>query len=257
VRCALIVAQHHQRTISSWSRFAQQRKMATTQVSAIQQILATCRIFSGVSPSGLAFLAAAARIRRLERGQMLFAQGDSADAFYLVASGSISLGLDSASGRELVINEMRPGDGFGELGLITGQPRSTGAIASEPSVLWAISRHDFAAVLESEPAMAKNLLREAASRLGKSSEREGALAFLDADSRLARVLLEMDRRAKDLGYIACSQEDLGRRVGLARQTVAELLGRWRRDGWILTGRGKIVLLNRAALRREAEEVESR
>lgn len=231
--------------------------MSDAAKTAISKLLSASPIFSGVSQRGLASLEAVARVKRLERDQMLFAQGDAADAFYVVASGSISIGLDSASGRELVINEMRPGDCFGELGLITGQPRSTGAIASEPSVVWAISRHDFAAVLESEPAMAKNLLREAASRLGKSSEREGALAFLDADSRLARVLLEMDRRAKDLGYIACSQEDLGRRVGLARQTVAELLGRWRRDGWILTGRGKIVLLNRAALRREAEEVESR
>ena len=231
--------------------------MSDAAKTAIGKLLSASPIFSGVSQRGLASLEAVARIKRLERGQMLFAQCDPADAFYLVASGSVSIGLDSASGRELVINEMRPGDCFGELGLITGQPRSTGAVASEPSVLWAISRHDFAAVLESEPALAKNLLREAARRLGKSSEREGALAFLDADSRLARVLLEMDRRAKDLGYITCSQEDLGRRVGLARQTVAELLGRWRRDGWILTGRGKIVLLNRAALRREAEEVESR
>jgi CRP-like cAMP-binding protein len=231
--------------------------MSDSTSAAIRKLLSASPIFVGVSPRGLASLEAVARVKRLERGQMLFAQGDSADAFYLVASGSVSIGLDSASGRELVINEMRPGDCFGELGLITGQPRSTGAIASEPSVLWAISRQDFAAVLESEPALAKNLLREAARRLGKSSEREGALAFLDADSRLARVLLDMDRRAKGLGYITCSQEDLGRRVGLARQTVAELLGRWRRDGWILTGRGKIVLLNRAALRREAEEVESR
>lgn len=229
--------------------------MGDASSSTVRKLLAASPILRGVTAKGLAAFEAAARVKRLERGQMLFAQGDAADAFYLVASGVISLGLDSASGRELVINEMRAGDGFGELGLITGQPRSTGAIASEPSVLWSISRRDFMAVLESEPALLQNLLRETASRLSKSSEREGALAFQDAPSRLARVLLEMDRRAKDLGYVTCSQEDLGRRVGLARQTVAELLGRWRRNGWILTGRGKIVLLNRAALRREAEEVE--
>jgi hypothetical protein len=41
-------------------------------------------------------------------------------------------------------------------------------------------------------------------------------------------------------------------VGLARQTAAKTLGHWRRAGWIVTGRGKIVLLNRAALRRVAQ-----
>jgi CRP-like cAMP-binding protein len=220
---------------------------------SIPSLLRGASLFRGVSGPALARLEAASRLRRLARGQMLFNQGDAADAFFLVCSGSIDLGLDSANGRELVINEMRTGDGFGELGLITGQPRSTSAVARQDSVVLAIPRRDFMAVLADEPALAQNLLRTMAGRLGTSSEREGALAFLNAPSRLARVLLLLDRQARAEGYITSSQEDLGRRVGLARQTVAELLGQWRRSGWILTGRGKIVLLNRAALRRQSEE----
>ncbi len=219
----------------------------------IKQLLREATLFEGVSEQALARLEAACRLRRLARGQVLFNRGDAADAFFLVSSGSINLGLDSANGRELVINEMRPGDGFGELGLITGQPRSTSAVAGQDSVLLVIPRRDFLAVLAEEPALARSLLRTTADRLGTSSEREGALAFLNAPSRLARVLIQLDREASDVGYITMSQEELGRRVGLARQTVAQLLGKWRRAGWILTGRGKIVVLNRAALRRQAEE----
>ena len=229
--------------------------MSGNAAPSIRDLLADSPLFKGVSAKGLASLEAAARQKRLARGQILFAQGDAADAFYVVSSGVIALGLDSASGRELVINEMRAGDGFGELGLITGQPRSTGAMASEASQVWAIPRREFMIVLSAEPALTQNLLSVTASRLGLSSEREGALAFLNAPSRLARVLLQMDQQASEMGYITSSQEELGRRVGLARQTVAELLSQWRRDGWILTGRGKIVLLKRAALRRLAEEAE--
>jgi CRP/FNR family cyclic AMP-dependent transcriptional regulator len=218
-------------------------------------LLRGAALFRGVSDATLTRLERAGRQRRLARGQLLFSQGDAADAFYLVCSGSIDLGLDSANGRELVINEMHPGDGFGELGLITDQPRSTSAVARQDSVVLAIPRRDFIAALADEPALAQNLLRTMASRLGTSSERESALAFLNAPSRLARVLLQLDRRARAVGYITISQEDLGRRVGLARQTVAELLGQWRRAGWILTGRGKIVLLNRAALRHQSEDEE--
>jgi CRP-like cAMP-binding protein len=208
-----------------------------------------------VSDLALTRLETASRLRRLARGQMLFNQGDAADAFFLVCSGSIDLGLDSANGRELVINEMRPGDGFGELGLITGQQRSTSAVARQESVVLVIPRREFLAVLADEPALARSLLRTTADRLGTSSERESALAFLNAPSRLARVLLQLDRKASAVGYVTISQEELGRRVGLARQTVAELLGKWRRSGWILTGRGRIVVLNRVALRRLAEEEE--
>ena len=48
---------------------------------------------------------------------------------------------------------------------------------------------------------------------------------------------------------------LAQRLGVARQTVAKILGRWRRAGWIITGRGKLVLLNRAALRKSSEQFE--
>ncbi len=218
-----------------------------------QSLLRGAALFRGVSEQGLAQLEGAGRLRRLNRGQLLFSQGDAADAFYVVCSGCIALGLDSANGRELVINEMRSGDSFGELGLITGQPRSTGAVAREDTWVLVIPRCDFLDVLASEPGLARNLLHIAADRLGTSSERESALAFLKAPSRLARVLVRLDREASAEGYITISQEELGRRVGLARQTVATLLGKWRRAGWILTGRGKIVLLKRAALRRQAEE----
>jgi DNA-binding transcriptional regulator YhcF (GntR family) len=53
--------------------------------------------------------------------------------------------------------------------------------------------------------------------------------------------------------VTISQEDLAQRTGLARQTVAKTLGQWRRAGWLVTGRGKILLLNHAALRQKAEE----
>jgi CRP-like cAMP-binding protein len=74
-----------------------------------------------------------------------------------------------------------------------------------------------------------------------------ALAFYDAQQRLARQLLNLDQLAQDIGYITLSQEELATRVGLTRQTVAAILGRWRRSGWLLTGRGHIVLLNRREL----------
>jgi CRP-like cAMP-binding protein len=152
-----------------------------------------------------------------------------------------------------VINEMRAGDMFGELALVTDQPRSTGAIAREASQVISIPRASFLAELERDPSLMRRVLKTTAERLQTSSERESALAFFDAPTRLARTLLQMDQQANDQGYIICSQEELAQRVGLTRQTVAKTLGQWRRAGWLLTGRGKIVLLNRAALHRQAAE----
>jgi len=210
-------------------------------------------LFAGLTDQALASLAQACRIRQVPKGKTLFNQMDPAEAFYVVRSGRIAILLGSADGRELVINEMRAGDCFGELALLTGQPRSTSAMAREASEVIAISRETFLAEIETEPKLLRHVLESTARRLSASSERESALAFLDAPARLARVLLEMDRQASADGFITVSQEELAQRVGLTRQTAAKTLGRWRRAGWIITGRGKIVLLNRAGLRRQAEE----
>ncbi|MGE5224913.1 MAG: Crp/Fnr family transcriptional regulator, partial [Omnitrophica WOR_2 bacterium] len=190
----------------------------------------------------------ASRRKKVEKAGCLFFRGDPAEDFYLLLSGEIALILRSQDGRELIINVMQPGDFFGELGLLTGQARSADAIARKTASLVVIPRTAFLAALEQEPVISRRLLEATASRLSRTSEFQNSLAFLDAQARLARVLLDLDSQNEERGYITISQEELAQRAGLIRQTVANALGKWRRKGWLLTGRGHIMLLNRNALR---------
>jgi CRP-like cAMP-binding protein len=206
-------------------------------------------LLQGVSETAITALARASRVRALSAGQMLFEQGDAADAIYLVRAGRIVIRLAVPDGRELVLDELHPGDLFGELALLTGLPRTSGAMARGRTEVVGINRAEFLGALDSEPKLARRVLDCLARRLRTSSEREGALAFLEAPARLAQLLLRLDRQSGAAGVITASQEELAQHVGLARQTVAKSLGKWRRAGWLLTGRGRIVLLNRAALRK--------
>jgi CRP-like cAMP-binding protein len=158
--------------------------------------------------------------------------------------------LNSGDGRELVLSEMRRGDVFGENAVLTQTPRSATAQAREDTDLLQIPGRTFLTVLDEEPRLARRLLALAAARLAASNERERALAFLPAEARIVRVLRTMDdidRQTLDKGTISMSQDELALRTGLTRQTVARFLGQWRRQGWLLTGRGRIMLLNRPAL----------
>ena len=219
------------------------------------QTLRSAPIFEDVSERILADFTRSSRIRALEKGEVLFSQTDPADTVYVVRSGCISIFLATLEGRELVINEMHTGDCFGELSLITDQPRSTGALARESSEVISIPRDVFLKGLEAEPELMRRVLETTALRLRVSSERESALAFLDSSARIAKVLLQLDQQADNEGVISITQEDLAQYVGLARQTVAQTLGRWRRVGWVETGRVRIVVKNREALERLAIAVE--
>jgi len=220
-------------------------------VAEILEYFGSLPLFSRLGESSARSLADACRFRQVDKGTILFWQSDPSESAYVVRSGRISIVLNSPDGREMVIEEMRAGDLFGELGLLTKQPRSAGAVARSNSDLLVIPRDAFLRVMDQEPRLARLVLDLTASRLQMSVNREIALAFMNAHARLARYLLALEEQERDRGYVTASQEDLARGTGLIRQTVAKALGTWRRDGWLLTGRGRILILNRKAL----EEVE--
>jgi len=215
--------------------------------SAIFEFFAEIPLFSKLSKTSLLSLARGCRTELADKGDVLFIQSDPSESAYLVRDGDISIILNSADGREMVINEMHRGDLFGELGILTRKPRSTSAIAHTKSKLYVIPDQTFMNVVEQEPRFAFRLLEITAARLQMSGRRESALAFMDAQARLARLLLELEKLEHKKGYITISQEELAQRTGLIRQTVAKALGKWRRAGWLITGRGRILILNRKAL----------
>jgi CRP-like cAMP-binding protein len=221
-------------------------------ISDILGFLSGIPLFSKLSESSLLLLARESGWMTLEKGDILFFQSDPSEAAYIVRSGQVSIVLNSSDGREMVINEMHSGDLFGELGILTKRTRSTSAIARTKGELLIIPAQVFLDVTERESQFALRILEMTASRLQMSGKRESALAFLDAQARLARLLLEMEEQEHDKGYVTISQEELAHHTGLIRQTVAKALGKWRRVGWLITGRGRILILNRKAL----EELES-
>jgi CRP-like cAMP-binding protein len=215
--------------------------------SEIAQYLCSLPLFSGLGKESITMLARSSYFQHADAGQIVFFQSDPSDFVYIVRAGKISLVLSSSDGRAMVINEMHPGDMFGELGIITRRPRSTSAIVHTDSDLLVIPRQAFLRIMDEEPKLARLILEMTANRLQMSSKRESALAFLDAQARLARLLLELEEEEHEKGYITISQEELANRTGLIRQTVAKALGKWRRSGWLITGRGRILILNREAL----------
>jgi CRP/FNR family cyclic AMP-dependent transcriptional regulator len=211
--------------------------------ASILQFLNSQSLFEGIKSDSLVTLSKASRLKPVPESSFIFFQHDQADAVYVVWRGVIAIRLENPDGRELVINEMGVGDCFGELALLTGESRSASAVAIVDSEVLLIPSKSFKAALEQEPILSARLLEITARRLQNSSRREEALAFYDAQQRLAHQLLLLDQQARDKGYLTLSQDELATRVGLTRQTVAAILGRWRRSGWLLTGRGHIVLLN--------------
>lgn len=209
-------------------------------------------LFSRVSKSGRSALRAASWFQAFDQGEVIYFEQDTPEAVYVVKTGRVALMLNSADGRVMVLQQFRPRDLFGASGVLTGSSRTATALARHPSEVLVIPRSAFLTALKSESNLAQGMLELLAGRVQLGIVREQALAFFNAQARLARHMLELEAHEGHKGYITASQEELAYSTGLIRQTVAKALGAWRRDGWLQTGRGRIVILNRKAL----EAVES-
>ena len=210
-------------------------------------------LFAGLSDASLTSLTTFLRVKDYKKGEVVFFEADEPEYVYIVQSGSVSIMLGSFDGHEMIINEMYPGDYFGELSVLIKDAYTTTAMAHTDCRLVLMTGHDLLDWLDKEPLLTRHLLEITALRLQKSTRRESALLFMDANARLATLLLELEERAEDRGYVTISQDELAQHTGLTRQTVAKILGKWRRAGWLLTGRGHIMLLDHNALEAASQE----
>ena len=110
----------------------------------------------------LRMLAIGSEQRNVPRDDVLFSQGDEADAGYVVQRGALR--VDDGLGAETVA---RPGMLIGELALIVAMRRPSTATATEHSSVIRISRSLFQRVLESDPAAAVRLRDEFVNRTSR------------------------------------------------------------------------------------------
>jgi CRP-like cAMP-binding protein/Zn-dependent protease len=101
-------------------------------------------VFDDVPEDVLSDLAGRVLLRTFARGQPVVRQGERADAFYVVRSGSLNIvEEDPAEGNERIIRTITRGESFGELGLVEAAPRAATVRAAEESQLFEVDKGTF------------------------------------------------------------------------------------------------------------------
>jgi CRP/FNR family cyclic AMP-dependent transcriptional regulator len=183
----------------------------------------------------------------------VFAQGDPGQSALVVAHGYVKLGALTASGREVVLDVVGPGDVFGELAVLTEQSRAATATALAPTSLLSIDGRAFLAALARSPDAMFWIIRLLGRRLNRATEQMTDGLDLPAPVRLAKALLQLaalhSRPAADGLRInlPLSQRELGGMTGLIRESINKHLGLWREAGWLSQAGRTITLHDVAAL----------
>ena len=104
--------------------------------------------------------------RRVRRGQTIFQRGDNGSSMMAVLRGRVRISSVSGDGKEVTLNVINPGEIFGEIALLDGEPRSADATAIEDTLLLVVERRHFLPFLRAErgpvPAPARRAVQAAA-----------------------------------------------------------------------------------------------
>ena len=197
------------------------------------ELLAKNEFFAATPASSLKNIAAAGSVRSLQRGDVLFNEGDSPDAMFVVLSGRIAIAIGNRplDSRESMLALMESGDLFGELGLLDDCARSALARALEPSSVLQIPYSAVKAELKGNPSMLWGVTKLLARRLRVMDEVLSDSVFLDVTGRTAKRLLELSEGIDEF-VLPVTQEELAGMVGASRERVNKAIASFIRLGWL-------------------------
>jgi CRP/FNR family cyclic AMP-dependent transcriptional regulator len=165
------------------------------------KLLHSIPLFEGLGEDDLRALAQTLERRTFKAGSMIFAQGDSGSAMYIVDSGDVNIHLPGEASRRISLKDIARGEYFGELALFDEKPRSASALATTDAVLFELQRSTLASYLERRPTAAMAILRTMSERLRETNTMLSARAAKNVDEEFDKNLSWSDRLADSVASL--------------------------------------------------------
>ena len=132
---------------------------------------------------------------------MIFSQGDSGSAMYIVESGDVNIHLPGEASQRISLKDIARGEYFGELALFDDKPRSASALATTEAVLLELHRDTLEGYLERRPRAAMAILRTMSERLRETNALLSARVAKNVDEEFDKNLSWSDRLADNVAEL--------------------------------------------------------
>jgi len=221
--------------------------------------LAEIPFFSSLDPQHREAVALHARSRSCQRGEVVVYEGEPGESVFAIRRGTLKVSMSDGLGRVTTLGIMGPGEIFGELALLDGQPRSATVTAMTNAKLLTLDREAFYQLLESSPRAGIAVLGVLAQRIRRLSERSESSGGTRISRRLARQIVLLaeshglptpDGRLR-IG-VKLTQQDLAELVGATRESVNKHLMAWEEERLLVREAGHIVICDKQRMQRLAQ-----
>src|SRR3972149_5719506 len=143
-------------------------------MEALADIIRGIPIFSSLSREDIAKVLGKMEEFSFGAAQTIFVQGDKGHAFYLIKDRPVQVLLESASGRSEPIAVLGPQNWFGEMALLSGEPRSATIVTVKETTLWKLSREAWDELIEKHPSWLLQFCAMLSKRLSRADQQYSA-----------------------------------------------------------------------------------
>ena len=208
---------------------------------------------SGMEPEKQAEIISLGKRKFYDNGETLFQEGTPANKCFLVLEGRLKLYKLHETGKEAIIRYINPNEMTAAIAVFKGRdyPVTAEAIGRTEVVSWNKSTM-LGLIMENAP-LAVNLLHAVIGRIDELQARYLELAADQVEYRIARSLLRIMRQSgtkTDEGILInfkLSRQELADYTGTTLYTVSRILSSWEKNGWIKSGRQRILITDPHAL----------
>ena len=209
-------------------------------------------ILSGLDEAELAKVEARCKWRWCKPGQRIVEVGSPSSEIFLIVEGRVNIMDVSLSGREVVFAGLGPGECFGELAALDGQPRSASVVVAENSLIATLNSQHFVDLLRNRAEVSFRVLENLAHMVRTGDSRIMELTSMAASQRVYAELLRMaepDAAGAGLWVVRPLPplREIASRVSTTRETVARAMGQVYSTGLVKRKGRNLYLMDRAKL----------
>ncbi|MCX8069091.1 MAG: Crp/Fnr family transcriptional regulator [Thermodesulfovibrionales bacterium] len=211
-------------------------------------------LFKGLSDDNLTILSGICQIKRVDKGNTIFLEGQDAHGFYCINTGLVKIYKIGFDGKEQILHILGEGEIFGEVPVFIGGTYPANALSLQDSILLFFPKDDFISIIKGQPQIALNMIAALSVRLKKFALLVENLSLKEVPSRLANYILylKVEQDMTNVVTLDVSKTQLASILGTIPETLSRILSKMSSKG-LIDVKGKVItILNQ----KELEELAS-
>lgn len=157
------------------------------------------------------------------KNTILFMEGDDSNQLFIIETGKVKVFVTSEDGKQVILNFMGPGEYFGELALIDGQPRSASVMTVADTSVVTVSRKKFQQFIAEHPDYALEMMEQLVHRIRDLTDSVKDMALLDVYGRVSQLLIRLADESGKITSPKLTHQEIANMVGASREMVSRIM----------------------------------